>query len=156
MNPREVIDFLFEIGRQNLSLNKLLQPDDLNSTQAIDSFLEAITHIVSNNIQKRGPELFDSIHLSTGTRTPYVHEILHYIIKHQAKESMFIDAVEFFAESLEKMVEVDKQNNERKEIIDVLREKQEVLTTKWFDLERMLVETSTNLLKLRQSEHEQA
>lgn len=69
---------------------------------------------------------------------------------------MFIDAVEFFAESLEKMVEIDKQNNERKEIIDVLREKQEVLTTKWFDLERMLVETSTNLLKLRQSEHEQA
>jgi hypothetical protein len=69
---------------------------------------------------------------------------------------MFIDAVEFFAESLEKMVEIDKQNNERKDIIDVLREKQEVLTTKWFDLERMLVETSTNLLKLRQSEHEQA
>lgn len=36
---------------------------------------------------------------------------------------MFIDAVEFFSESLEKMVEIDKQNNERKEIIDVLREK---------------------------------
>lgn len=32
MNPREVIDFLFEIGRQNLSLTKSLQPDDLNST----------------------------------------------------------------------------------------------------------------------------
>jgi hypothetical protein len=149
MNSREVIDFLFEIGRSNVSINKSLLPDDLNSTQAIDSFLEAITHIISNNIQKRGPELFENIHLSTGTRTTFVHEILHYIIKHQAKESMFIDAVEFFAESLEHMVEIEKQNNERKETIAVLREKQEVLTTKWFDLERMLVETSTNLLKLR-------
>lgn len=82
MNSREVIDFLLEIGRSNVSINKSLLPDDLNSTQAIDSFLEAITHIINNNIQKRGPELFDNIHLSTGTRTTFVHEIIHYIIKH--------------------------------------------------------------------------
>lgn len=67
---------------------------------------------------------------------------------------MFVDAVEFFAEAMEQLIEIDKQNNERKEQIEVLRENKQELTTKWFDLERMLVETSTSLLKLRQSEHE--
>lgn len=103
---------------------------------------------------KKTPELFDKIHLSTGTRTPYVQEVLKYIIHHQKKESLFVDAVEFFAEAMEQLIEIDKQNNERKEQIEVLRENKQELTTKWFDLERMLVETSTSLLKLRQSEHE--
>ena len=35
---------------------------------------------------------------------------------------MFIDAVEFFSESLEHMIEIEKENDERKGIIDVLRE----------------------------------
>jgi hypothetical protein len=67
---------------------------------------------------------------------------------------MFVDAVEFFAEAMEQLIEVEKQNKERKEQIEILKENKQELTTKWFDLERMLVETSTSLLKLRQSEHE--
>jgi hypothetical protein len=151
-----VIEFLFEVGKSNVSLNSHLLPTDLNSTSAIDSFLEAVDWIISNNVQKRPPELFDGIHLSTGTRTAYAHEVLHYLIKHQAKEAMFLDAVEFFTETMQHVLEVERQNEERRLTIEALKEKQEELTTKWFDLERMLVETSTNLLKLRQSEHEQA
>jgi hypothetical protein len=45
MTSKEVIDFLFQIGSSNVKLDSSTMPDDFNSTQAIDSFLEAITFI---------------------------------------------------------------------------------------------------------------
>lgn len=67
-----------------------------------------------------------------------------------------MDAVEFFAESMQELVDLGKKHAASQSTIDALQRNKDDLTTKWYDLERMLVETSTNLLKLRQSEHEQA
>jgi hypothetical protein len=47
------------------------------------------------------------------------------------------------------LVELENKDSERRATIDALQKSKDELTTKWFDLERMLVETSTNLLKLR-------
>lgn len=50
MVKEDVVEFLFSIGLSNIQINKTLIPLDLNPTHAIDSFLEAITYIVTNNI----------------------------------------------------------------------------------------------------------
>ena len=47
-------------------------------------------------MQKKDQKLVDNLHLSTGTRTNFCLEVLNFIIKQQAKETIFIDAVEFF------------------------------------------------------------
>lgn len=60
-----------------------------------------------------GPNFFEEIHLSTGTRTGFVHEVINFIVKHQQKEAMFMDAVEFFSDTLKNLIEVEKQNVER-------------------------------------------
>ena len=77
-------------------MNLRLKPRDLDSTQGIDSLLDAVVFVSENNIQKRDQKFMDNLHLSTGTRTPFCHEVLNFIIKHQARENTFIDAVEFF------------------------------------------------------------
>lgn len=60
------------------------------------------------------------MHLSTGTRTNFCLEVLNFIIKQQAKETIFIDAVEFFQESLEHMVEVENENVQNKKLVEEL------------------------------------
>jgi hypothetical protein len=100
MSKEEVVEYLFNVGLHNVSINESLMPENMNPTQGLDSLLEAVTYVATNNIQKKSDELFDSIHLSTGTRTNYAQEVLSYVIKHQAKEALFMDAVEFFTESL--------------------------------------------------------
>ena len=94
--------------------------------------------------------------MSTGTRTNFCLEVLNFIIKQQAKETIFIDAVEFFQESLEHMVEVENENVENKKLVEELQQSKTELTIMRFDLQNKLRETSNELLKLRQKEYEQS
>ena len=94
------------------------------------------------------------MHLSTGTRTNFCLEVLNFIIKQQAKETIFIDAVEFFQESLEHMVEVENENQANKKLVEELTQSKTELTIMRFDLQNKLRETSNELLKLRQKEYE--
>ena len=82
--------------------------------------------------------------------------MLNFIIKQQAKETIFIDAVEFFQESLEHMVEVENENVENKKLVEELQQSKTELTIMRFDLQNKLRETSNELLKLRQKEYEQS
>jgi hypothetical protein len=54
------------------------------------------------------------------------------------------------------MLKIEKENNNRKEIIENLSEEKQTLTMKSFDLQQKLKETSSALLKLRQKEHDQS
>lgn len=38
----------------------------------------------------------------------FVHEVINFIVKHQQKEAMFMDAVEFFSDTLKNLIEVEK------------------------------------------------
>lgn len=97
-----------------------MEPTDLDSTQGLDSFLSAIIYINEHNIQKKDQKLVDNLHLSTGTRTNFCLEVLNFIIKQQAKETIFIDAVEFFQESLEHLLEVENENKRNKKLVEEL------------------------------------
>ena len=81
MSHNEIIDYLLEVGAQSVSLNVDLKPDDLDSTQAIDSFLEAICATFSWTNKKETKKLFETIHLSTGTRTDFCNEILSFLVR---------------------------------------------------------------------------
>ena len=154
MTHTEIIDYLLEVGAQNVQLDLDIKPDDLDSTQAIDSFLDAFVATYAWTNKKETRKLLDSIHLSTGTRTPFCNEVLSYVMGQQLKETQFIDAVEFFQESLEHMVKVEKENEERKVQLEHLTEEKQQLTMKRFDLQQKLKETSHSLLKLRQREYD--
>ena len=141
---------------QNVVLNEKLVPQDLDSTQAIDSFLKALVYIATNNVQKKDVGVLDKLHLSTGTRTAFCHELINFLIKHQSKETIFIDAVEFFQESLEHMLKLEEDNAKNKKDAGELLNAKQDLTMKVFDLQYKLRETSSSLLKLRQREHEES
>lgn len=47
MQPNEIINYLQEVCRNNVELNMNLKPNDLDSTDALDSFLEALTFVIS-------------------------------------------------------------------------------------------------------------
>ena len=56
------------------------------------------------------------------------------MIKHQAKETIFIDAVEFFQESLEHLVKVENENTQYKKQLEELTSSKTELTMMRFDL----------------------
>ena len=105
-------------------------------------------------MQKKDQKLVDNLHLSTGTRTNFCLEVLNFIIKQQAKETIFIDAVEFFQESLEHMVEVENENKLNNKKLEDLTQTEKRLTMMRFDLEEKLKATSRELLTSRQKEFE--
>jgi len=55
-------------------------------------------------------EGMENIHLATGTRTPYCRSLLMSLIEFQNKEVVFSDALEFFAESMNKMLQLSTEN----------------------------------------------
>ena len=156
MSHEEIIAFLFELSSSSVGLNRRMEPTDLDSTQGLDSFLSAIIEINEKNVQKKDQKLIDNLHLSTGTRTNFCLEVLNFIIKQQSKETIFIDAVEFFQESLEHMVDVENENSANKRLVEELQQSKTELTMMRFDLQNKLKETSNALLKLRQKEYEQS
>ena len=81
MTSTEIIDYLLEVGAMSVQLNMDLKPDDLDSTQAIDSFLDAFVAAYSWTNKKETRKLFETIHLSTGTRTAFCNEVLSYVIR---------------------------------------------------------------------------
>ena len=121
MSHEEIIAFLFDLSSSSVGLNRKMEPTDLDSTQGLDSFLSAIIEINEKNVQKKDQKLIDNLHLSTGTRTNFCLEVLNFIIKQQSKETIFIDAVEFFQESLEHMVDVENENTANKRLVEELQ-----------------------------------
>ena len=156
MSHEEIINFLFDLSAASVGLNRKMEPKDLDSTQGLDSFLKAIIKINEENVQKKDQKLIDSLHLSTGTRTNFCLEVINFIIKQQAKETIFIDAVEFFQESLEHMLQVESQNKQNRQQVEELTQAKTELTMMRFDLQNKLRETSNALLKTRQKEYEQS
>ncbi len=77
-------------------------------------------------------------------------------IDFQNKEAVFLDALNFFEVSMTKLLNTTTENDQRREQIDVLDKVKEELTMKMFDYQKKLTDTSTSLLKLRQTEFEQS
>ena len=82
MTHEEIISFLFDLSSNSVGLNRRMEPTDLDSTQGLDSFLQAVIYINENNVQKKDQKLVDNLHLSTGTRTNFCLEVINFIVKH--------------------------------------------------------------------------
>lgn len=101
-------------------------------------------------------ERLESLHLAAGTRNPFCRQMISSFIDFQNKEAVFLDALNFFELSMTKLLNTTAENEQRREQIDVLDKVKEELTMKMFDYQKKLTDTSTSLLKLRQTEFEQS
>ena len=50
MSHEEIINFLFDLSSSSVTLNRKLEPRDLDSTQGLDSFLQAVVYVNEHNI----------------------------------------------------------------------------------------------------------
>jgi hypothetical protein len=66
------------------------------------------------------------------------------------------DAIDFFSDSVQKMVHVYHDNAEKSNLIRSLEEIKQQQTMKIFDFQKKLTETSTTLLQLRQHDYDNA
>lgn len=55
-------------------------------------------------------EVKKGIHLATGIRTEFCENLLRFICHHQKCEQAFVDAVDFFMDSLKNVVKLEEEN----------------------------------------------
>jgi len=99
-----VIEFLTDFCGTRISFSPANTPQDLDSTDTLDSFLMALLHINDNQLTAVDQDSLENIHLATGTRTSYCRQLLMAVSEFQNKEVVFNDALEFFQESMHKLV----------------------------------------------------
>jgi hypothetical protein len=63
------MEYLGEICKQDIKGKVGNKPGDFDSTEAVDSFLEALYVIVDDNILNYNDKCKEGMHLSTGART---------------------------------------------------------------------------------------
>jgi hypothetical protein len=63
-------------------MGRLPPPDELDSTEPLDSVMEAVAQIVKQRTVNFTDEVKRSIHLATGTRTEYCEALLKFICHH--------------------------------------------------------------------------
>jgi hypothetical protein len=112
--------------------------EELDSTDPLDSFLEAIQKIMSKGATDLNDEVRRGIHLATGTRTEYCEALLTFICHHQKLETAFGDSVEFFMESLTSVVKLEEENTKMKQSISQLLSLKEDGILVKFSLEKRL------------------
>lgn len=85
-------------------------PPDFDSTDNLDSFLMSLLSVNQDGLIAIDQEGLENIHLATGTRTSYCRSLVMAIIEFQSKEVVFSDALEFFQDSMRKMIEISAEN----------------------------------------------
>lgn len=119
-------------------MSTLPPSEQLDSTDPLDSFLEAFDKVVQKRATDLTGELKRCIHLATGTRTEYCEAVLAFMCHHQKLEAAFGDSVEFFMDSLTSVVKLEDENREMKnQITDLLNLKEDAIVVK-FGLEKRL------------------
>lgn len=61
---------------------ELPPPEELDSTEALDSFMEAFHRIVNERAVNFSADVKKSLHLATGTRTEFCEAVLTFICHH--------------------------------------------------------------------------
>lgn len=124
----------------------------MDSTDPLDSFLEAFQKIVTSRASGFTDDVKRGIHLATGTRTEYCEALLSFVCHHHKLETAFGDSVEFFMESLNSMVKLENENLAMKNSIsELLNLKEEAILVK-FGLEKRLKQQIHNVDKIAERE----
>jgi hypothetical protein len=119
---------------------ELPEPEDLNSTDPLDSLMTAVASLVSSRTTNFDAETQKEVHLATGTRTDFCIGLLGYLCQHLKVEHVFKDSVGFFMDSLQRMVKLEDENRKMKDTIsNLLSLKEDSILIK-FNLEKRLKE----------------
>lgn len=95
---------------------------EMDSTDPLDSFIEAVHKIIEDKSIDFTEEVRKGIHLATGIRTDFCENLITFICHHQKLEHAFVDAVEFFMESLQSVVKLQQENQSMQDKIKDLLE----------------------------------
>jgi hypothetical protein len=151
--PSQIIDKLRVLTASPIPFMAELPPsEELDSTEALDSFMEAFNKIVSERAVNFTADVKKSLHLATGTRTEFCEAVLAFICHHQKLETAFSDSVEFFMESLTNGVRLEEDNRAMKQTISHLLELKEGGVLQKFNLEKRLKEQVHNVDKITEKE----
>jgi hypothetical protein len=119
---------------------ELPPPDEIDSTDPLDSFMAAFTKVISERNLDFTSDVKRNIHLATGTRTEFCETMLAYVCHHQKLENAFRDSVDYFMESLTSVVKLEEDNKSMKlNISNLLNMKEDAILVK-FNLEKRLKE----------------
>ena len=129
-------------------MSELPAPEELDSTDPLDSFIEAFQQIVDDRATDFTEEARRRIHLATGTRTDYCEALLTFICHHQKLETAFGDSVEFFMESLTSVVKLEEENRSMKENISQLLNYKEGGIVAKYNLENRLKESHHKVVQV--------
>jgi len=120
-DPGQLIDKLKELTAAPIPFqSELPAPEELDSTDPLDSFMVAFNQVTADRSTDFTPEVQKGIHLATGTRTEYCEALLAFICHHQKLEIAFGDSVEFFMESLTSLVQLEAENRSMKQNVSHL------------------------------------
>lgn len=109
--PSQIIDKLKVLTAQPIPfMSELPSPEDLDSTEPLDSFMEAFAKVVADRSTDFTDDVRKGLHLATGIRTRFCENILTFICHHQKLETAFCDSVDFFMESLTSVVKLEEEN----------------------------------------------
>jgi len=139
--PGQIIDKLKILTANPIPfMSELPHPDELDSTDPLDSFMEAFHKILSERATDFNEDVKRGIHLATGVRTRFCEALLTFVCHHQKLEGAFCDSVEFFMESLTSVVKLEEENRSMKQNIShLLNLKEDAILVK-FNLEKRLKE----------------
>jgi len=119
-------------------MGELPAPDGMDSTDPLDSLMEAFVKITTDKATDFTEDVKKGIHLATGTRTDFCEALLTFICHHQKLEQAFRDSVDFFMESLTSVVKLEEENRSMKlNISHLLNLKEDGILVK-FNLEKRL------------------
>ena len=133
-------------------MGELPPPEDMDSTDPLDSLMCAFVKIITDKAIDFTDEVKSSIHLATGTRTEFCDGVLTFICHHQKLEQAFRDSVDFFMESLTNVVKLEEENKSMKQNIShLLNLKEDGILVK-FNLEKRLKEQIANVERITEKE----
>lgn len=89
------------------------KPFDLDSTEPLDSFLDSLYFMVSDNVCDYNDAVQGKIHLATGVRTEVCEDVLQYFAQLQTRNKLLNNAVQFFNEYLTKISELEGDKEQR-------------------------------------------
>ena len=126
IEPHAIIDNLRQLTKKQLPfMGDLPPPEQLVSTDPLDSLMTAIYQVIKDRSLDFTDEVRENIHLATGTRTDFCETILMFICHHQKLEVALRDSVDFFMESLNTLVRLESDNLSMKSQIGTLLELKE-------------------------------
>eukprot|EP00347_Sterkiella_histriomuscorum_P013376 403364949 len=138
--PLEVLQQLQEITSKQIGLSTL-RPQDLDSTEQLDSFIDSLYMIIENYVMQYNDQVRNKLqHLATGIRTESCEDFMSYICELQNRNKVLIDSVEYFTGHITKLGELEDLKVQNENQIKLLKQEKEEIFLQRIDIDRKYTE----------------